>query len=100
MPKGYLFKNADVYAPAHIGMKDMLVVGNRILTVDSHIDASFAGLETVDLEGRIVTPGLIDQHIHVTGGGGEGGTVTRAPEMNFSELVTRWYHNLCRRFRY
>lgn len=88
MPKGYLFKNADVYAPAHIGMKDMLVVGNRILTVDSHIDASFAGLETVDLEGRIVTPGLIDQHIHVTGGGGEGGTVTRAPEMNFSELVT------------
>ncbi len=30
---------------------------------------------------------MIDQHIHVTGGGGEGGTVTRAPELNFSELV-------------
>ncbi len=34
-----------------------------------------------------MTPGLFDQHIHVTGGGGEGGPITRAPELNFSELV-------------
>ena len=51
------------------------------------ISADLPGLEVIDLNGAIVTPGLIDQHIHVTGGGGEGGPLTRAPELNFSELV-------------
>lgn len=87
MPTGYLFRNAEVYAPEHLGRKDILVVGQKIIAIDDHIDAKVPGLEEVDLEGAIVTPGLIDQHIHVTGGGGEGGTVTRAPELNFSELV-------------
>lgn len=55
--------------------------------MEDEISADLPGLEVIDLNGAIVTPGLIDQHIHVTGGGGEGGPLTRAPELNFSELV-------------
>lgn len=71
MSTGYLFRNAEVYAPEHLARKDILVVGQKIIAVDDHIDAKLPGLEEVDLNGAIVTPGLIDQHIHVTGGGGK-----------------------------
>ena len=44
-------------------------------------------LQTVEAGGMIMTPGFFDQHIHVTGGGGEGGPATRTPELVLSELV-------------
>lgn len=37
------------------------------------------GIEVIDLEGRRLIPGLIDGHVHVTGGGGEAGFRTRVP---------------------
>ena len=43
--------------------------------------------EVIDAEERILTPGFIDQHVHVTGGGGEGSFHTRTPELQLSELV-------------
>ena len=36
-------------------------------------------VEAIDLEGRRLIPGLIDGHVHVTGGGGEAGFSTRVP---------------------
>lgn len=88
MTHGYLLKNADLYNPVHLGTKDILVVAGKVIAVDDEIDAKMPGLEVIDLQGAIVVPGLIDQHIHVTGGGGEGGPATRAPELTFSELVS------------
>ena len=35
----------------------------------------------------LVCPGIIDQHVHITGGGGEQGPISRIPEIMFSELV-------------
>jgi beta-aspartyl-dipeptidase (metallo-type) len=43
--------------------------------------------EVLDAQGLTLTPGLVDQHIHVTGGGGEGGPVSRTPELMLSELI-------------
>jgi len=37
---------------------------------------------------KIVCPGLIDQHIHITGGGGEEGPGSRIPEIMLSECLT------------
>lgn len=34
-----------------------------------------------------LTPGFMDQHVHITGGGGEGGPETRCPELQLSELI-------------
>lgn len=82
-----LIRNADLYAPEHVGMRDILFAGGRIIAVEPRLEPSIPGLETLDAEGRRVTPGLIDQHIHVTGGGGEGGWASRCPELNFSSLV-------------
>ena len=83
-----LIRNADLYAPEHVGMRDILIAGGKIIAVEPHLEnVNIPGMETVDAAGRRVTPGLIDQHIHVTGGGGEGGWASRCPELNFSSLV-------------
>lgn len=84
----YLIKNADIYAPEHIGVQDILVVADKIVAVGKDLTVVLPELETVDAKGLIVTPGFIDQHIHVTGGGGEGGPRTRTPEIMLSELIT------------
>lgn len=82
-----LLKNAAVFAPESLGIKDVLVVGDRIVAVDDALSVSLPDLETLDVRGLTLTPGLIDQHIHVTGGGGEGGPASRTPELMLSELV-------------
>ena len=78
MATAILFKNADLYAPEHKGIKQILTVNDKIIAVEDEISADLPGLEVIDLNGAIVTPGLIDQHIHVTGGGGEGGHALRS----------------------
>ena len=52
-----LIKNADVYAPKHIGMKDLLIAGEKIFAMEDHLDPSgIPGLEVLDLEGRKLLP--------------------------------------------
>lgn len=82
-----LLKNCDLWAPEHLGRCDVFVAGGKIVAVEPELAIDFPGLETIDLKGAKLVPGLIDQHIHVTGGGGEGGWQSRCPELVFSELV-------------
>ena len=82
-----LIKNAEVYNPAYIGKKDVLIAGDKIEYIADQIEEPKVPCEIIDAANQILIPGLIDQHVHVTGGGGEGGFKTRAPEVNLSELV-------------
>ena len=80
MPRPILIKNAEVFAPEKLGRRDIFIAGGRIVAMEESLEGlSVPGLETIDACGAIVTPGLIDQHIHVTGGGGEGGWKSRCP---------------------
>ena len=45
-------------------------------------------VEEHDLGGRRVIPGLIDCHVHLTGGGGEAGPETRVPPVGLSRMTT------------
>ncbi len=82
-----LIRNARVYAPKDLGITDVLMAAGKILAVGSNLTVSLPDLETVDAKGKILTPGFFDQHIHVNGGGGEGGFASRTPEIMLSELV-------------
>lgn len=84
-----LLKNCDVYAPNHLGMRDILVAEGKIIKIDTKIEGydTLDTVEIIDMGGKITTPGLIDIHVHVTGGGGEQGYHSRTPELNLSELV-------------
>lgn len=84
-----LIKSANVYAPAPQGIKDVLVAGNKIVAIEDSINVSNLGTEvnTVDAVGKLMIPSIIDQHVHLTGGGGEGGFSSRTPSITFSKLI-------------
>ncbi|MGE5199108.1 MAG: beta-aspartyl-peptidase [Rhodospirillaceae bacterium] len=82
-----LLKNADVYAPAAMGRADILAGGGRILMIAPAIDLPSGYAEEVDAAGLIAVPGFIDGHVHITGGGGEGGYATRTPELALSDAI-------------
>jgi beta-aspartyl-dipeptidase (metallo-type) len=82
-----LIRNADVFAPAHAGRQDILVAGGRIERVQPGIRVPEGFCEEFDAAGAIAAPGFIDGHVHVTGGGGEGGYATRTPELVLSDAV-------------
>lgn len=83
-----LLKNTQLYAPEKLGKKDLLIAGNKIVAIDDNLDSFINNKVTVvDVKGKIVTPGLIDQHIHVIGAGGKDGFASMTPEINVSELI-------------
>lgn len=84
-----LFKNANVYAPEALGINDVLVVGDKIAQIDKHIDWIAQGeyVEVIECKGKFMFPGFVDGHVHLLGGGGEGGYKTRTPELFLSDLI-------------
>lgn len=84
-----LIRNGEVHAPRYLGRKDILVGGGKILGVADScaFPKDFDSLETIDAEGKLVVPGFIDSHVHICGGGGEGGFKTRTPEIGLTDMT-------------
>lgn len=85
-----LLLNADLYAPDSLGRRHLLLGGGRILWIGGErpmLDGSL-GVTVRDLHGQRVIPGLIDAHVHLTGGGGEAGYETRVPPVPLTRFTT------------
>lgn len=83
-----LLKGGNVFAPEALGIKDILLCGSKIVAIENDIDpTNIPNCQTHILSGFKVCPGLVDQHIHLIGGGGEAGPHTRTPEAKLSTLV-------------
>ena len=86
-----LIKNINVYAPEHLGNKDVLIIGDKIAKIEEagcmpeipYLTAE----DIIDGSGKILTPGFIDCHVHILGGGGEGGFANRTPEATVEGLT-------------
>ncbi|MGV8981451.1 beta-aspartyl-peptidase [Clostridium sp.] len=85
-----LIKGGKVYAPQYIGKKDILICGDKIELIEDSINVENCGFEVkvIEASGKLVFPGFIDSHVHILGGGGEGGFKTRTPEIKLSDLTT------------
>lgn len=82
-----LIKNAHLYTPEDIGINDILVGGGKVLSIGQNLECNAPNLETWDAKGKILLPGFIDQHMHVTGAGGKHGFSSMTPEIKMTELV-------------
>lgn len=84
-----IIKEVEVYTPDYLGKKDIVILGDKIegLYDNIEIPKNFLKLKIIDGKNMIATPGLIDSHVHIIGGGGEGGFRTRTPELQLSEII-------------
>lgn len=87
-----LLKNAHVYAPQDKGIQDILIGEEKILAMAEGLDENvlknqFPDLEVKDVEGNAVVPGIIDPHVHITGGGGEASFYSRIAELSINTCL-------------
>ncbi len=83
-----LIRGGRIFDPADAGCGDILICGGRIVASGGRIEPP-VGLDTevVEAQGSFVTPGFVDIHVHVTGGGGEGGPETRIPQLPLESIT-------------
>lgn len=88
-------KKVRVFAPEDKGICDILIANDKIVEIAPELEL-FLPKETavVDGRGKIAVPGFIDQHVHVTGGGGESGFASKIREISMTECVENG-GNLC-----
>lgn len=79
-----LIKNVKILGNNEL--KNILIANEKIEKI-FEVDCDYLVDEIYDAGGKTLIPGLIDQHIHITGGGGEGGFETRVPEITLSKLI-------------
>lgn len=70
---------------------DILVEENKIIKVakinEETLKSMFDSANIIDVNGKHVIPAYIDNHVHITGGGGEKGFASRVPEITLSEII-------------
>ncbi len=85
-----LIQGAEIFSPDSLGVKDILLAGKKIAAINEPGQINLQGVDhqPINASGLILCPGLIDSHVHITGGGGEGGPETRAPEIQLEDITT------------
>lgn len=83
-----VIKNANVYAPAHLGLKHIVIAYDKIISISDDVPSIGIDHHTVDANGCALIPGFIDGHTHLTGGGGEAGFSTRVPPVPLSKFTS------------
>lgn len=87
-----IIKKAEVYQPEYAGKKDVMILDGKIAAVAEEISMDLLGaadlVTEISGEGKVLIPGLIDSHTHLTGGGGEGGFKTRTPAARMTDFTT------------
>ena len=65
MSRVLLIKNANLYDPDPKGIRDILIVDEKVFSVAEHIDPPelSAPVEVVSADGKMVIPGYVDQHV-------------------------------------
>ncbi|WP_223701938.1 beta-aspartyl-peptidase [Sutcliffiella deserti] len=85
-----VIKNIQMYAPENLGTQDVLLIGSKIGAIEKEItlQTNYKNVEVIDGTGKLLVPGFIDSHVHITGGGGEGSYHTRTPELKLTDATT------------
>ncbi|MFW6410008.1 MAG: beta-aspartyl-peptidase [Halanaerobiales bacterium] len=83
-----IIKGGEIFAPAYCGEKDILLGGGQICQIEDKINpGDDLSYEIIDASANYILPGFIDNHVHITGGGGEGGFKTRTPAISLSDIT-------------
>ena len=82
-----LIKQINLYDPVFQGQKDVLIAGGKIIDIADSIVIEGTDVRILERKGCTMFPGLIDNHVHFTGGGGEAGYHSSVPEIMLSDFI-------------
>ncbi len=83
-----LLKNVELYAPEYIGRQDILIAFDKIAQISQSIaPPESLQVEVTECSNMIAFPGFIDQHVHITGGGGEQGPKSIIGPLSAAEII-------------
>lgn len=85
-----IIKGGQIFAPESMGKQDIVIAGEIIANIAPDIKPydHYGETQLIDVTGKYVVPGFIDQHVHLIGGGGEGGYNTRTPEVALNDITS------------
>lgn len=86
-PKLRVFRNADVYSPESLGLRDVWVAMGKVIAIPPAASEVPKEFSAVDLEGQKLCPGFIDQHIHLIGAGGKRGFSSMTSDIPQKDLM-------------
>ena len=83
-----LLRVGRIFAPAPLEATELLIANGRIAALgrDMEVPPGWP-IRVVDARDLDAVPAFIDQHVHVTGGGGEGGCGSRCPAISAREIA-------------
>lgn len=86
--RALLIQQGQVFAPEALGAQDILIINENIAAIGSHLEIpEWCDGTVISAKGHLVFPGFLDQHVHLAGGGGEGGPQFRTPEISLTALT-------------
>ncbi len=79
----------EAFTPERCEATDILMAGGKIVALGQGLEIPGNWpIREVDARHLIAVPAFIDQHVHVTGGGGEGGCGTRCPPISAHDIAS------------
>lgn len=84
-----LVRGGEVYGPEPRGRQDVLIGGGRVVAIGADLTApnGLGRVRMIDAAGRRVVPGFVDAHVHILGGGGQGGPQTRNRDLVLTDAT-------------
>ena len=82
-----MIRGAEVYSPEKAGRQDILICNDKIVDIGRSLHFDYPGLQEIQARGMLAVPGFLDQHVHITGGGGEDGFRSRIREIDITQLI-------------
>lgn len=83
-----IIENVHLYQPEDKGINDIVLCGAKIVDIGRDLAVSYPLAKRINATGLLATPGYIDQHVHIIGGGGKGSFRTRIPELQLSSCIS------------
>lgn len=85
-----ILRGAEVFSPEARGVCDVVVAAGSVVYIGPDAPAMPAAYDVTEtvLAGRRLVPGLVDLHVHVTGGGGETGPAGRVPPLALERFTS------------
>jgi len=68
-------------------LQDVLLAGEKIAAIGNGLEYGNIPVKVIDLEGRLLSPGYVDGHVHIIGAAGDEGYASKSPEIYMSHFM-------------